>query len=86
MQRRRSAEQWQEILRKQREGGRTDAQMAEENGVSVSDLRLWRQKLKKLSGPQALVGVTPILARGEMKVHLPNGLIVEVSGGWPTDQ
>ena len=86
MRTRRSAEQWQEILAKQREAGLTDAQVAEESDISVSGLKFWRQKLKKLSVPQALVEVTPRLPRGELRVHLPNGLIVEVSGGWATDQ
>jgi hypothetical protein len=86
MRTRRAAEQWQEILARQREAGLTDAQAAVENDVSVSGLRLWRQRLKKLSGPQPLVEVTPLLPRGELKVHLPNGLILGVSGDWPMDQ
>ena len=86
MRTRRTGEQWQGILERQKGDGLTDAQVAEENDVSVSSLRFWRQKLKKPTGPQPLVEVTPFLPRGALKVHLPNGLIVEVSGGWPTDK
>ncbi len=87
MRRRRSAEEWQEILVRQNEARLTDAQVAEETGVSVSGLRHWRRRLKnRTESTQALVEVTTLLARGELKVHLPNGLIVEVSGGWPVDQ
>jgi transposase-like protein len=86
MRKRRTAKQWQEILARQIEAGLTDAQVAVENDVNVSTLRLWRQKLNKLNGLQPLVEVTPRLARGELKVHLPNGLILGVSGDWPIDQ
>ena len=87
MKKRRTAEQWQEILAKQKESGMTDAQAAEETGISVSGLRGWRQRLKNRSGsPQPLVEVSPFRPMGELRVHLPNGLIVEVPSGWPTDK
>ena len=87
MKKRRTAEQWQEILAKQKETGMTDAQVAQETGASVSGLRGWRQRLKHRPGrPQPVVEVSPLRPMGELRVHLPNGLIVEVSGSWPADR
>ena len=87
MKKRRSAEQWQEILAEQKETGMSDAQVAQETGISVSGLRGWRQRLKNRPGsPQPLVEVSPLRPRGELRVHLPNGLIVEVPIGWPADK
>jgi transposase-like protein len=87
MKKRRTAEQWQEILAKQKESGMTDAQVAQETGASVSGIRGWRQRLKNRgANPQPLVEVSPLLPMGQLRVHLPNGLIVEVPAGWPSDR
>ena len=87
MKKRRTAEQWREILARQKETGWTDAKAAEETGVSVSGLRGWRQRLKnRTESPQPLIEVSPFRPMGELWVHLPNGLIVEVPAGWPADQ
>lgn len=87
MRKRRSAEQWQEILARQKQAGWTDAQIAQETGVSVSGIRGWRQKLKsQAEGPRPLVEVSPVRPMGKLRVHLPNGLIVEVCPGWSADK
>jgi len=87
MRKRRSAEQWQEILARQKQAGWTDAQTAEETGVSVSGIRGWRQRLKRRAErAQPLVEVSPMRPMGELRIHLPNGLIVEVPVGWPIGQ
>jgi transposase-like protein len=87
MRKRRTAEQWQEILDRQKESGQRDAEAARAAGVSVASLRGWRQRLRnRRDGSQPLVEVSGLRSVGELRVHLPNGLVVEVSSGWAADQ
>jgi hypothetical protein len=86
MGRRRTAEEWQEIFAGQTASGLTDTKVAAQAGISVAGLRYWRQRLKKRAEkPQPLVEVSSVGPVGELRVHLPNGLIVEVPSGWPAD-
>jgi len=83
---RRTAEEWQEIFARQRERRLTDAKVASEAGISVAGLRYWRQRLKKRTEvPRPLVEVSTIGPVADLRVHLPNGLIVEVPSGWPAE-
>lgn len=87
MKKRRTAEQWQEILAQQKGTGLADAHVAQELGVSVSSVRYWRQQLKnRPESPQPLVEVRSMRSTGELRVHLPNGLVVEAPSGWPADK
>lgn len=87
MRKRKTVEQWQEILDKQKESGLADVEIAAEAGVSVSGLRYWRRRLKsRAETPQPLVEVSSLRPTGELRVHLPNGLIVGVPSGWPLDK
>ena len=83
MRQRRTAEQWREILTLQKETRQSDAQVSIQTGVSVSNLRAWRQRLKKQPrSPQPIIEVSQIRLTGDLRVHLPNGLIIDVPSGW----
>jgi len=87
MRKRRTADQWQEILDRQKESGQRDAEAARAAGVSVASLRGWRQRLKNRNNSrQPLVEVSGLRPIGDLRVHLPNGLIVEAPADWAADQ
>ena len=88
MRTRRTADQWREIFRDQQELGRNDSDSARDNGVSVASLRSWRKKLReeRACEPPVLVELQRFAARhGELRVTLPNGLVVSVGSSWPLD-
>lgn len=83
----RTAEQWREILREQKERGLSDAQCGQEYGVDPSSLVRWRGRLgmggsrKAPAFVELPVGAPP----QDLRVIFPNGLVVVASLGWPVD-
>jgi len=88
MRTRRNADQWREIFRAQRELGQNDSECARDQGVSVASLRSWRKKLREAQVDESpsLVEVQPLrLTQQELRVTLPNGVVLSVSGAWPLE-
>jgi|FreactTroBogLake_1042271.scaffolds.fasta_scaffold09921_3 transposase-like protein len=88
MRKRRTADQWREIFRAQRELGRNDADSAKDHGVSVASLRSWRKKLRdgRAGEPPVLVELQHFAAReDELRVTLPNGVVLSVGSSWPLE-
>ena len=88
MRARRTADQWQEILKAQREGGQTDIDCAHDRGVRVASLRNWRKKLRepREGGHSNLVELQSLRpAQQELRVTVPNGLVLSVSESWPLE-
>jgi hypothetical protein len=85
---RRTADQWQEILKAQREAGQTDSECSLDQGVSVASLRNWRKKLRgpRVVDPLSLVELQSLgPAQQELRVILPNGVVLSVSASWPLE-
>jgi len=88
MRTRRTADQWHEILKAQREQLQTDSDCAHDQGVSVASLRNWRKKLREPregvhSNLVELRSLRP--APQELRVTLPNGVVLSVSESWPLE-
>lgn len=87
MRQRRTAEQWREILMVQKDGGLSDAQCGAEYGVDASSLVRWRGRLG-LGGTRkipAFVQLPVPTPTQELRVILPNGMVVIASLGWPVE-
>jgi len=88
MRTRRTADQWREIFRAQQELGHNDSASAKDNGVSVASLRSWRKKLREEQAGEAPVLVELQHFAGtqdELRVMLPNGIVLGVSSSWPLE-
>ena len=89
MRTRRTADQWREIFRTQHELGQNDSECARDQGVSRASLGVWRKKLR-----ESLAGSSPDLVevqgfrpmRDELRVTLPNGVVLSVGASWPLEQ
>jgi transposase-like protein len=87
MRQRRTAEQWREILMMQKQRGLSDAQCGKEFGVDASSLIRWRGRLGLRVTPKTPSFVQlPVPAPAqELRIILPNGLVVVASLGWPVE-
>ena len=85
---RRTAEQWQSIVERQKGQNQTDSVYAQAQGVGVASLRAWRAKFKNQEPATTgtrIIEVTPFAASSVLRVVLPNGIRLEVAPGWPLD-
>ena len=87
MRQRRTAEQWREIVRMQKERGLSDAQCGKEYRVDASSLVRWRGRLRLRVTPKTsgFVQLAVPVPTQELRIILPNGLVVVAGPGWPVD-
>lgn len=88
MRTRRTADQWREIFSAQQELSQNDSECARDQGVSVASLRNWRKKLREddVSEPPGLVELQSFSTRqDELRVTLPNGVLLSVGESWPLE-
>ena len=88
MRTRRTADQWREIFEAQKELGQNDSECARDQGVSVASVRGWRRKLRDYPAvePPDLVEVQGLRpGRDELRVTLPNGVVLSVGFSWPLE-
>jgi len=89
MARRRSAEEWRNILDRQRELGLTDRDCCARHGADPSSLKRWRGRLGPggTRGPRPFVELpVPQASVGEIRIILPNRIELAVGPGWTADQ
>ena len=90
MSKRPSADEWRGILSEQKERGMRDEAWAQIQGVSVWALRYWRRRQREREqerpGAADLVEVPVSRSAGELRVILPNGVVLSAGPSWPVDR
>lgn len=89
MSRRRTQEEWRQILEEQQGQGLSDRACCIRHKTDPSSLRRWRGRLglDGASGPKTFVELSaPGLPKGELRVILPNRIELAVGHGWTADQ
>ena len=81
--RRRSAEEWREIIRRQAESGLSVERFCQRDSISVYVFREWRRRLVAAALPvkSRFVELAPGMAKESVRVELqlPNGAILRIA-------
>ena len=87
MKSRKSSGEWRCILTEQKDRGLADAEWAKAQGVSVSGLRYWRRRLNRVDNEASreLVEIPVSRMCGELRITLPNGIVLTAGASWPLD-